>query len=252
MIVLLQQELYKIIKRKSSLIFPIIIFILMWLFAFSSNYINNVFPTKGLFISGYTAFTWVSFLLIIQASTIITMEFYYGTIKNLLFRKYSRIAIITSKIIAIFIYSISVYLLIIFMTIIIKTLVHSDLEMFESKLLTDLLLFSFGHFLGIWLIISITILLSNIVKNPGVSMSLGIIMYFALSIISSILSQLIDKWEWIKWNPLNMLNISAQITNEKYFSNITHLKVNELIIGNFIYITLFILISIYVFNKKKV
>ncbi|RIM60914.1 ABC transporter permease, partial [Staphylococcus xylosus] len=55
------------------------------------------------------SFSWIFFLMIIQASTIITMEFHYGTIKNLLYRNYSRTSIIISKIISLVIYSLIIF-----------------------------------------------------------------------------------------------------------------------------------------------
>lgn len=179
------------------------------------------------------------------------MEFYYGTIKNLLYRRYDRLSIILSKILAILIYSLMIYIIIIVFTIIIKYILLPDLDIFKDDLFNNLIFSSIGQFVSLWLILSITMLLSCIIKNPGISISLGIMMYFALSIISSILTQLIIKWEWIKWNPLNMLNLSVQITNES-FESITHLKVYELFMGNILYIFIFILLITLVFSKKRV
>lgn len=108
---LVNQELYKIFKKKSSIIIPIIIFIIMIGLAILSKNYSNVIESKLLLEQGYSGFSWIIFLMIIQASTIITMEFHYGTIKNLLYRNYTRTSIILSKFIALFIYSLIVFVL---------------------------------------------------------------------------------------------------------------------------------------------
>ncbi len=46
---------------------------------------NEIFTPQESFTFAYNGFSWFAFLLIIQASTIISMEFHYGTIKNLLY-----------------------------------------------------------------------------------------------------------------------------------------------------------------------
>lgn len=83
---LIKQELYKIFKKKSSIIIPIIIFIIMIGLAILSKNYSNVIESKLLLEQSYSGFSWSIFLMIIQASTIITMEFHHGTIKNLLYR----------------------------------------------------------------------------------------------------------------------------------------------------------------------
>jgi ABC-2 type transport system permease protein len=35
-------------------------------------------------------------------------------------------------------------------------------------------------------------------KSPGVSIAVGIVFYFATSILSGLLTIVIDKWEWLK------------------------------------------------------
>ncbi len=60
----------------------------------------------------------VRILLIIQASTIISMEFHYGTIKNLLYREYSD-TIIVGKIITLFIISLIYFIITIIASIVI-------------------------------------------------------------------------------------------------------------------------------------
>ena len=47
-----------------------------------------------------------------------------------------------------------------------------------------MLLTALGTFVGMWLVMSLTLLISCIMKSPGVSIAVGIVFYFAVSIIS--------------------------------------------------------------------
>ena len=92
---LIKQECFKLYKKKSTFIIPIIIMLLMIVQAIISKNYDDVISPQASIESAFSGFSWFIFLLIIQASTIISMEFYHGTIKNLLYRKYTRASIIT-------------------------------------------------------------------------------------------------------------------------------------------------------------
>lgn len=169
--ILIKQELFKMYKKKSSIIFPIIIVMLMVLFAFLSMQYPDIFEKKMQFKSGFSGFSWVSFLMIVQASTIITMEFAYGTIKNLLYRKYTRTQILLSKFIALFIYSIVLFIGIVLISLLLKLIFFGSLDITsishnKMSLLQELALNGIGNYVGLWLILSITLLLSCMMKNP--------------------------------------------------------------------------------------
>ena len=97
----------------------------------------------------------------------------------------------------------------------------NDINLLESKgdelsLLSKMLLTGLGTFIGTWLVLSITLLISCAMKSPGVSIAVGIVFYFATSILSGLLTIVIDKWEWLKWNPINMMNIMVQIIDKSF------------------------------------
>ena len=130
--------------------------------------------------------------MIIQAATIITMEFHYGTIKNLLYRNYSRMSIILSKFIALFIYSLALFIATTLISLGLKLILFSDMDILKQSgdnlsLLQEHLLTSLASYIGMWLILSLTLLISCLLKSPGVSIAIGIVFYFASSIISGIL-----------------------------------------------------------------
>ena len=78
---LIKQECFKLFKKKSTFIIPIIIMLLMVVQAIISKNYDDVFLHNHLLNQHLVVFHGLSFLLIIQASTIISMEFYHGTIK---------------------------------------------------------------------------------------------------------------------------------------------------------------------------
>lgn len=91
---LLKQEFFKLYKKKSTFIIPIIIIFLMIAQAIVSKNSPDIFPSKTSIQSAFSGYSWFVFLLIIQASVIISMEFYHGTIKNILYRNHSRTSVI--------------------------------------------------------------------------------------------------------------------------------------------------------------
>ncbi|MCE5150122.1 MULTISPECIES: ABC transporter permease [Staphylococcus] len=256
MVGLIKQECFKLYKKKSSYIIPIIILALMVAQAIFSKKFDDIILPQSSIKSAFSGFSWFIFLLIIQASTIISMEFYHGTIKNLLYRNYTRTSIVISKIIALLIYSLFYFVITIIGAIILWALFFNDINLLESKgnelnLLNQMLLTGVGTFVGTWLVLSITLLISCAMKSPGVSIAIGIVFYFATSILSGVLTLVIDKWEWLKWNPINMMNIMVQVIEES-FKKTTKLELHELFMGNIIYITISLVLVVVIFNKKNV
>lgn len=253
---LIKQECFKLCKKKSTFIILIIIILLMVVQAIISKNYDDVFSPQSSIESAFSGFSWFIFLLIIQASTIISMEFYHGTIKNLLYRKYTRTNIVISKIITLVIFSLLYFIISIVVGFILWAIFFNDINLLESKgdelsLLSKMLLTGLGTYVGTWLVLSVTLLISCAMKSPGVSIAVGIVFYFATSILSGILTIIVDKWEWLKWNPISMMNIMIQIV-DKSMKKYTKLELHELFIGNIAYIIIFLILVVFVFKKKNV
>ncbi|HDC5722687.1 TPA: ABC transporter permease [Staphylococcus aureus] len=247
---LIKQECFKLFKKKSTFIAPIVFILLMVAQGYIATKYNEIFTPQESFTSAYNGFSWFAFILIIQASTIISMEFHYGTIKNLLYREYSRTTMIVSKIITLFIISLIYFVITIIASIVIGSLFFNDLNIFESSG-NQLLLVSLGTFVGVWLVLSLTLLLSSATNSTGVAIAVGIVFYFASSILAVIQTALLEKIDWLKWNPINMMNIMLQ-TVEKGFSKSTKLELHELFIGNIAYISIFLILVVFIFKKKNI
>ena len=109
-----------------------------------------------------------------------------------------------------------------------------------------------ANFITLWLILSIVFLVAAIMKKGALAVVVGIIGYFAMSIIGAMMFALINKWEFLKWNPLNFLNYPSQLTHTGIITELTRLTNNELLVGNLVYIVLFMSLGLYFFSKKEV
>ncbi|HDT6947468.1 TPA: ABC transporter permease [Staphylococcus aureus] len=253
---LIKQECFKLCKKKTTFIIPIVIMLLMIVQAIVSKNYEDVFSPQSSIESSFNGFSWFIFLLIIQSSTIISMEFYHGTIKNLLYRKYTRTSIIVSKIITLVLFSLLYFIISIIVGLILWAVFFNDINLLESKsdtlsILSKMLLTSLGTYVGAWLVLSVTLLISCAMKSPGVSIAVGIVFYFATSILAGILTIIVDKWEWLKWNPINMMNIMTQIIDNER-EKFTKITLYELFIGNITYIAIFLILVVFFFKRKNV
>lgn len=162
---------------------------------------------------------------------------------------------IVSKIITLFIISLIYFVITIIASIVIGSLFFNDLNIFESSgnqlsLLNQLLLVSLGTFVGVWLVLSLTLLLSSATNSTGVAIAVGIVL-FCKFYFSSYSNGTFRKIDWLKWNPINMMNIMLQ-TVEKGFSKSTKLELHELFIGNIAYISIFLILVVFIFKKKNI
>lgn len=255
MTTLVHQELFKLWKRKSTLILSGLLIIQIIAFAFLGKANPKIFPIEGIFFSNLTSLGWTTFVLIASAATIISSEFQYGTIKELVYREHSRSSILVSKWVTIFLYSAFLFVMTTVVTFICKIMIfNSEINLADkfSKNQTNLEHWGItvaGYYITLWFLLSLVFLLATLFKNSAVAVSLGIVGYFAVGIISSLQFTLIEKWEWLKWNPFNILNLANQLDYHG-LEKMTKLSTPEMTISALIYITLFLVIGLWSFRKR--
>ncbi|MBA1435283.1 ABC transporter permease, partial [Bombilactobacillus bombi] len=119
MITLIKQESYKLLKRPSTKIFIVFMLVFQAIVGFyTRNYPQNIAPKDALTDNFYAPLL-IAIFLISLGSTAITNEIQYGTLKTLLYRKYSYNQILISKWITLFLSTIILYFISIFSSIII-------------------------------------------------------------------------------------------------------------------------------------
>lgn len=108
-----------------------------------------------------------------------------------------------------------------------------------------------GEFLNTWLLLSLVLLIAALFKSSGAAVAVGIIGYFVLGMVNIPMIALIRKYTWLKWNPLNMFNFSAQL-GLPTLSKLTKLTDVQLFWGNLAYIILFLVLGLLFFRRREV
>lgn len=226
----------------------IIQIILMISMAFLSLKYPSLLESKTVFLDNYDGTLWIQYVLIFLSSNIILDEYKYGTIKLFLSKEFTRTQVYLSKVLFVFIQSLILYILDIFMTFVINVVIsHNQIS---SSLLSSFFENIVSQFFVTWLILSITLLLSTIFKSSGLSITISIIYYFVSIISSNLMFGVIHKHTILRYNPMNLMNLTTQINTES-MKALTLLNTYEYFILIPIYIIVFITIGNIIFFKRN-
>ncbi|KRK47111.1 ABC transporter permease [Secundilactobacillus kimchicus] len=258
MLTLVRQELFKLIKKRSTWITTIIMLVTQIGLAIWAKTTPKVLDPRAVFDQQFFGVVWYLFFLIAAAASIITMEFQYGTIKEVLYRKYYRGEIMVSKWLTLFIYSLYWVVLSWVVSMLLRAVLFADKIDLGAKVangntvLMDSIQQTAASFLTLWLLLSLVLLLANLFKNSAVAVSVGIVGYFVTQTLASILTMLIHKWAWLKWNPLTMLFYPSQLSSYDMYHAMTKLTNVQMFCGNVVYIAIFLGLGYWIFKKRSV
>ena len=253
MINLIKNELIKTIKKTSTYIGILIIF----LFVLSTNiiYKYNFVEDSNIF---YNFFTEYEFLLIIilllVCGGIISEEFNKGTIKELLINPYSRIKILISKYIALIIIFISIFLIILILQIMFDGILFNfsnlkytvSINFIQNINVFKYLILMFLAKTPIFIIIiEIVIIIGILTSNTALTTIISFITYLSGTIIENAYTSLNIKF--LKVFPQLYWDLSKYIYDS--ISNIIFLK--SIFVCMSYFIILFI-ISLLLFTKKEI
>lgn len=246
MFTLCKNEIKKLRKRPRYLvIYPGITFLVQIFVAYLIKYHSSLVPSlKKIFINGLAGGTFIAMYMIIASIDLIGDEFKNKTCNVLFSHGFSRTKIYFSKFMALIIYNLYLSFVIYFAAIIIKQCF--DLKIILSKkLIVDVVKYVLSFDFNLWVILLFIILLSIIFKSATFPSVIGVLLYFAPSILSNELTSLIKKFNWLKFNPINMQYFPAQTVYHSLHT-VTHLSTVNLFWGNLTYIlALLILITIF-------
>lgn len=252
-----EQEIFKIIHKKSTWYSLGIVFILMLMVALFSLNSLSLSDRQFYFSSAYGGYQWSLILIIIISSSFITMEFEYGTIKQLIIQTNTRSSIYFAKLMVIIVYDFLIHIGDIIFTIIIKLILQPKLSlnqiyMYHQSLLNNLLINAVLDILTSFVVISIVLCLASMATNSAASVAIGIGFCFLGEGLSSFLISGFSKFfPQIKWNPFNMLNVQNQYGNPEYFHT-THLTLSQLMGGNMVWTIVFLIIGMWIFSRREV
>lgn len=258
MVSLVRQEIFKITRKNSTWISTAFLISVEVLFAILSKIYPKTFVPTETFEALYFARPIITFYMIAATATIITMEFQYGTMKQVLYRRYGRGEILISKWLAIFIYSVYWYVMGIGVAMLLKTMIFHHRIPLHQNAGDGLTVFgksmevSFAALVTLWLLLSLVFLLANVFTNSAAAVSVGIIGYFATFIVMQLLTLLIQKWDWAKWNPLTMMLYPSMLANPGTYQQLLNMEPWQMLLGNVIYIALFLGIGYRVFMRERV
>ncbi|MFD1125223.1 ABC transporter permease [Lentilactobacillus raoultii] len=256
---LLWQETFKLLKKKSTYWVTIVIMAIILGQAFLGSVYPKVIPAKMFFTSSFGATTMIVFVLIAACAASISMEFQYGTIKELVYQQYSRSTILISKWLVMLIYSLYLYVMTGTVALIGKviflnnkfSLNDKDIYSNHMTFLQQWLSQMESSFITLWLVLSIVFLCASLFKTSTVAVTSGIVGFFALNAIGVLMFKVIAKFHWFRWNPFNFLNYANQVTDPTRKS-LTQLSDNQLLIGSLMYTALFLCIGLLFFRKRNV
>lgn len=258
MLTLIRQEFYKLGKRKTTFILPVVVMIFMLIAAIMTKQLvkeaNTPIDGTAIFTQLFSATTWIVYLMIFAGSTLITQEFEYGTIKNLLYRQYSRGQVLLSKWITLLILNVFYFVISTIFAIILKVIFFPSIK-FNSMIdnhsvVNELWLSIVGAFITTWLVLSLVVMMSTLFKNSAVSVTFGVVFYIATSAMGMFEIMAIERWDWIKWSPLNMMNLKTQIIMPE-LHHVTHLQTNTMLWMTLVYVVAFLSIGYFAFTRRK-
>jgi len=256
---LYKQEMFKLLKRRSTLYCLVFLIVQNVLVAILGKMNQGHINSKELFASDFASLSFMVFILIAATATIVSSEFEYNTIKNIIYQSYSRKMILISKWLTILTYSLFMYFVVILVTLVNKFIFFSNSfsltgKVHEvSKIIWQYwILNNVANFLTLWLLLSLVFLFASVMRKSATAITVGIVGYFALSIIGTVMFMVIRKWQFLKWNPINFLNYPAQITETGIISKMTHLTNSQMVMGNALYIILFMSVGLYFFSRKEI
>lgn len=257
MIYLIKQEIFKLFRRKSS--FLPIIFLIFIQYLISILNIKKLLhiSNENIIQQMFAAYGWIVIFCIFIAGNIISLENQYDTFKTILTQEFSRAEVLISKYIIVFIYMAFLYLIAFFNTLLINikyykiNLLNSDNNgvVIIFRILQGIII----NAVSLIFILSVVILISLLFKNALISVIVGLMSYFMFSFVSGLLFTIIKRYNWIKWTPINALNLSNQFNMPNLkLMKYTQLSTSQLVIVTIFYTCIILFLTYYVFRNKDI
>ncbi len=249
----LYQEFYKFVHRKLTWLAPFILLALMIMTGYSIGYHQEKLST----MTCYDSPDWIVFILIIIGATIFSMEFQNNAILTLLYKSKSKIQVYLSKYLIIFGYNLYLHGWAILFTVGLRYaplnshVSWSTIYRYHQPLWQNMLLTALVDLLATTLIITLVFLLSCLIENNAVVTTLSFLIVFMGQTVSASLLNLGKFTAILKWNPLNMTNLTRQYYNYVTYFQTSHLLNYQLVVGTILYIVIFFTLGYQIFRRKR-
>ncbi|OBY81584.1 hypothetical protein BBG47_00450 [Paenibacillus sp. KS1] len=199
------------------------------------------------FVKKSISITWViNIVMIIMASSIISNEYSWGTIKYLAVRPFKREKILIAKFSTIIILNILFYMIIISYSYLVGIIIHGfETQVAGEKLYYITLKLYLYHFISNIPYISLSIMVSTLLKSGGLASTLSII----TSILGGMIASVINKYPYAKYILFTNTDLAKYVQGgaptiggNEFFS----------VMIIFVYSFFFLIISLYIFKKRSI
>ena len=250
MFTLLRQENRKLMHYRVIQLFIPFIMIFQFIIAIYAAHYPQLLTPYDAFVNNDYGFIPILFLTITIGSTYLTNERQNGTLRALLYRSYSRTKVLVSKWLTILGLMIGLSGFSTLMSLGLKLSFFRRLPNYGTIWHTwGLNMLSTG--LTLLFLMSVVLLLGTLFTSSTPAILTGIIGYFIVTIFNQLCFYLYAKVSWLKWNPLNMINLGEQIQTPQ-LQQLTRLNLSTLTIGYIAYLLLFLTLANYSFQTRNV
>lgn len=249
----LQHEFYKFAHRRIPL-YSILILLGLMFYTVGSN---SDEVTRSLVSQGFGASQWAAIIVIAISSDMIAMEWRNHTMDTLMYKTANKNALYLAKFLVLVVYSFVLLVCGTVFTFIIKDLILGSKFSWQDNfnghsLINALFLNMGGAMIYLIFIISLSLMLILLIKSDATVIMIGLAIGFLGADLSNLAMATFSGLKSIlAWNPLNMINIITQLSNNKMLK-VTCLTDTELIIGNLVYAVIFFWLGILIFKKRSV
>ncbi|WP_071130438.1 ABC transporter permease [Enterococcus timonensis] len=215
---LIRIESFKLAKKKISWMIPVIIFVLSALFLIVIRKFSAEIPQATDYLMDMMGLPPLMNLgIVVIASGIISSEFSKGTVKFLLIRPYTRAKIFLAKFIVTMIYAVLFSIFLLLTTLVLTNLIlipgspMTFIDLYGTSALTAALMNLGLNLFLILFYVAIAFLLQALTRSQALAVGFGVSFVFGSSVLNTINQLIIYKYSFLKWNPLNFLNIKQTI-----------------------------------------
>lgn len=195
--------------------------------------------------------------IIIQSSDSIPSEYSYGTIKQLLIRPHKRWKILLSKYVSVIVQAIVLYIFLFIVSLIVGTIFFGIKGQSVDILMKDNLpqkVSVLGYcakvylsdFIKLLVLISMSFMISSIVKNSSASIALSFVVFFSGSIVTNFLT----KYSFTKYLIFPNLDLKQFLPGETVALKGLTMQFSAIILA--LYAAIFIAASFAVFTKRDI
>lgn len=250
----LYQEFYKLSHRKVSWITPSLMIVFMLIMAVGMGKSS----TNLLIMTCYNSGQWILVVLAIVGSTLFSSEYQNNAILTVLYKAKNRVNVYLSKLVVMIVYTLLLHLLAIVLTVLLSYTPLTDpvswmeIYQYNETLLSNMLMTTGVDLVASLLMIGITFLLSCWINSNSTVITVSVaIVFFGPYATTSIIRSSPNLASFVKWNPLNMTNLTNQYFNYNSYHPTTLLSNQQLMLGTIFYLLLFLGIGYEIFRKKS-